>query len=279
MLFSHRKKLKPLAKTIQIDSVDEELRSTVWSLLCLNFWDTWEPGAAQWKQDAAEVESLCQMLWFRYFKKPLDTLPYFKNGRSTDCYSFLRAYIFGCKWNEFYDFIEFIIKSSSERMGASFIEQLNSALELENSAYRIVGKEFIDVISKDEIEEIENALNSHHVAVKTHLERAVSLLSDKKSPDYRNSIKESVSAVESMVKIVSGESGATLAGGLKKLKDIAPLHPALEKAFLAIYGYTSDSGGIRHALLEESKIERSEARFMLIACSAFINFVADKYKR
>jgi len=239
----------------------------------------WEPSASQWKPEAAEVESLCQKLWFSYFKKPLDTLPYFREGRTTDCYSVLRAYIFRCEWNDFYDFLEFIVKSSSDRMVNPFVESLNHALERENSAYRMVGEEFIDVISKDEIEEIENALDSQHVAVKTHLERAVSLLSDKKAPDYRNSIKESVSAVESMVKIVSGESGTTLAGGLKKLKDIAPLHPALEKAFLAIYGYTSDSGGIRHALLEESKIERPEARFMLIACSAFINFVADKYKK
>lgn len=164
-------------------------------------------------------------------------------------------------------------------MSEPFIANLNPMLERENSAYRIVGNEFIDVISKDEIEEVEHALDSRHAAVKIHLERAVSLLSDRKAPDYRNSIKESVSAVESMVKIVSGDSGATLGGGLKKLKDIAPLHPALEKAFLAIYGYTSDSGGIRHALLEESKIERAEARFMLIACSAFINFVSDKYKQ
>lgn len=279
MLFSHRKKLKPFAKTVQITSVDDELRATAWSLLCVHFWDTWEPGASQWKQDAAEVESLCQKLWFSYFKRPIDTLPTFRTNRSKDCYTVLREYVFECEWNEFYDFLEFIAKHASSRMAGSFVEHLNHALERENSAYRLVGSEFIDVIAEDEIEEIELALQSRHAAVKTHLQRAVSLLSDRKEPDYRNSIKESVSAVESMVKLVSGENGATLAGGLKKLKDIAPLHPALEKAFLAIYGYTSDSGGIRHALLEESKIERPEARFMLIACSAFVNFVSDKYKK
>jgi len=279
MLFSQRKKLKPLAKTIQIESADEELRSTVWSLLCLHFWDGWEPNATQWKDDAVIVESLCQGLWFSYFKRPLDTLPYFRSQRPPDCYTELRGYVFQCKWNELYDFLEFIIKNSPDRKQESFVKHLNDVLATENSAYRVVGDEFIDVVSEDEIQEIEDALESSHVAVRTHLERAVTLLSDRKQPDYRNSIKESVSAVESMVKIVSGESGATLGTALKKLRDIAPLHPALEKAFLAIYGYTSDSGGIRHALLEESKIERPEARFMLIACSAFINFVKDKYKK
>ena len=42
------------------------------------------------------------------------------------------------------------------------------------------------------------------------------------------------------------------------------------------YGYTSDQGGIRHALLEESNIDEAEAKFMMVACSAFVNFCVQR---
>lgn len=38
--------------------------------------------------------------------------------------------------------------------------------------------------------------------------------------------------------------------------------------------YTSDEGGIRHAMLEEPNIGYDEAKYMAVACSAFVNFIA-----
>lgn len=43
-----------------------------------------------------------------------------------------------------------------------------------------------------------------------------------------------------------------------------------------MYGYTSDEDGIRHSLLEESTLKFMDAKFMLVSCSAFINFLIDK---
>ena len=37
--------------------------------------------------------------------------------------------------------------------------------------------------------------------------------------------------------------------------------------------YTSDADGIRHSMLEESSLSFSDAKFMLVACSGFINYV------
>jgi len=45
---------------------------------------------------------------------------------------------------------------------------------------------------------------------------------------------------------------------------------------MAIYGYTSDEGGIRHAMLEEKIIDFEDAKFMLVSCSAFINYLIMK---
>jgi len=51
----------------------------------------------------------------------------------------------------------------------------------------------------------------------------------------------------------------------------------LKRAFTALYGYTSDSGGIRHSLLEEDiAVTMEDAKFMLVTCSAFINYLKSK---
>ncbi|MFY9907088.1 MAG: hypothetical protein WBD45_07565 [Terriglobales bacterium] len=109
----------------------------------------------------------------------------------------------------------------------------------------------------------------------THLNRALELLSDRKSPDYRNSIKESISAVESLVSTTVGAKG-TLGQLIKRLGDEIELHPALGKMFGTLYGYTSDADGIRHALMDLPTLTFDDAKFFLVVCSAFVNFAQAK---
>ena len=101
-------------------------------------------------------------------------------------------------------------------------------------------------------------------------------MSKKPDPDYRNSIKESISAVEATVKIIAGEKAGGLSDALKILDEQVPMHGALREGLLKLYGYTSDAGGIRHALLEEETIGFDEAKFMLVTCSAFVNYLIPK---
>lgn len=103
------------------------------------------------------------------------------------------------------------------------------------------------------------------------------MLSDKKKPDYRNSIKESISAVESLAKIITKNDKTTLGQALKEIESKHNIPSSLKTAFSALYGYTSDEGGIRHSLIETGvTVDIEEARFMLIACSAFINYLISK---
>ncbi len=60
-----------------------------------------------------------------------------------------------------------------------------------------------------------------------------------------------------------------------ELEKAGRLHPALKAAFSQLYGYTSDEEGIRHALLDESRVGFPEAKFMLVACSAFVSFASE----
>lgn len=102
------------------------------------------------------------------------------------------------------------------------------------------------------------------------------MLSQKPKPDYRSSIKEAISAVESLVKQITGEEGAGLDKALAKLEAKVKFHKAFKPGLLSFYGYTSDEHGIRHAILGEPNVGFYEAIFMLVSCSALVNFLIAK---
>jgi len=60
---------------------------------------------------------------------------------------------------------------------------------------------------------------------------------------------------------------------LKKTGDGDALHPALREALEKLYGYAGDDDGIRHALSDKSDLDSHDAKFMLVACSAFVNYL------
>ena len=88
---------------------------------------------------------------------------------------------------------------------------------------------------------------------------------------------ESISAVESLCQVIAGKT-ATLGQALKTVKDAVGLHPALEKAVSALYGYANDAGGIRHAMIDPSsyRCDFEDAKYMLVACSGFNNYLVGK---
>jgi hypothetical protein len=50
----------------------------------------------------------------------------------------------------------------------------------------------------------------------------------------------------------------------------------LEKGFKQLYGYTSNSDGIRHALMEDHSCDFEDAKYMIVSSSAFINYLIVK---
>src|SRR5206468_3589043 len=101
----------------------------------------------------------------------------------------------------------------------TFTQYCNQILEKEFSAYRFVGDKITPITSKEEISEINNAINSPLQSVNEHLNRALALLSDRENPDSRNSIKESISAVEAICQKITGKESATLGDALNVIRD------------------------------------------------------------
>ena len=259
-------------------SIDKELRNALWSLLTIYYWNTFRadydsPGEIR----GSNLFVLFRALWMDFFKEPIDKIPTDFSGSTygPGGIDIVRDYYFGAEWNKAYDLVEFICDSGPERNRSNFIAECNTYLERENSGYRFVNGKIAAISSSEEINEIENAIESAtpYYGVKKHLEEAISLMSDRTNPNYRNSIKESISAIEALCKTVSGKEKAHLSEAIVFLEKKGFIHTALKKAFNSLYGYTSDADGIRHALMEESNLTGADARFMLISCSAFINYV------
>lgn len=274
MLFSERYGYKKVRDAIQIESMDTVLRNKLWDILSYRIWFHVKADAGGYydlRYKNLEIFVLCEAIWTQYFNKPADQFSTSWKVVNAE----LRNYFFNCEWYEAYDFLEFVAQYFPfESNKDDFIKSCNEVLEKEMSGYRFVHNTISRVTEATEISTIADALESGNNGVRTHLNRALEMLSDRKSPDHRNSIKESISAVESLVQSVLGEKG-TLGQLIKKISD-HDIHPALKSAFSSLYGYTSDEEGIRHAILESSNIGLEEAMFFLVTCSAFVTFVEAK---
>ncbi len=275
MLFSQRIGKKQAEKLVQRECIDDDLRNSLWSALTLFYWDKFEnSGYDSWgKVKGSNLEGLVLRLWLHFFKKPIDTVHKF----FSQTLEHLRAYFYRAEWFEVYDFIEFVAINGPENWEQKFIKIVNGYLERENSAYRFVNGQLAEITSEMEVQAVEQAIEESalYYGTKKHLQTALALLSNRENPDYRNSIKESISVVEALAISLTGNEKSTLGQALKTFEKSFKIHPALRSAFSSLYGYTSDEGGIRHALLEEDNLTKTDAKFMLVSCSAFISYVIE----
>ena len=233
MRFSERIGKRQMKVDIQINSMDIELKNSIWNVVYVFLIEPMIKGTL-----APKDKNFIKYIWFSFFREPVDQIPFFN---SVGIAKELRKRFFGWDYLEVYDFIDFL--ASSENLPFSslrFTQACNNVLERELSAYRFVSGQLAPITNKVEISEIEKAISdsidNNLKGVNIHLTNALDKLSDKKNPDYRNSIKESISAVESICQQITGESNAELGKTIKKLKDKFPIHSALEQGFIKLYG-------------------------------------------
>ncbi|OUM06554.1 hypothetical protein BW686_15795 [Pseudomonas syringae] len=281
MSFSQRAGITPSVKAIQLEAIDIELRNSIWNILLIFYWNTYRSAEHERHSSFKHVEgsnldSLAMRIWSSFFKAPLDDMqPQWLSYLET-----VRKIYFSFEWYKVYDFIEFVAHNGPQDRAEGFMKACNKILCDENAGYRFINGLIAPITSPAEIDELETALSkgAGYHGVKLHLETALQLLTDKKNPDPRNSMKESISAIESLAKHLTGLPKATLGDALTELEKKRSLDPVLKKSLSALYGYTNNSDGIRHAVMNNTeKLTKTDARFMLIVCSAFVNFAIDKY--
>lgn len=271
--FSQRQGIKPVAEVAQVGAMNDELRNSLWNALDVFFWSR---SGFMYGRDGGfgQIEEFSRDLWAHYFKRPVDTRPaYGRTDRARQVLGQIRDYFFTCAWNEVYDLLEFVVRLHKSDM-PRLPEMLNRVLAQELAGYKFIDGIIVAITDPQESRMLSEALADRRFApVASHLDRALSLLADRKQPDYRNSIKESISAVEAMARVVSKNPKATLGEALKVLEKNGHLHPSLKEGFSKLYGYTNDDDGIRHAMLEEPNLDQTDARYFLLSCTSFINYL------
>ena len=277
MKFSERQGFKKPREILQTDSMDDGLRNPLWNVFmdrCLNASDSdflYHGGKGLFR-------NFCSTLWHDHLKLRVDGIP----DTVVRTIEQIRHHFFACDWYEVYDFVEFVANRPIWTSAQNAIQDFNKVLTDELSAYRFVAGKLAPISSEQEKLAIEGAISqtsNSYSTTSAHLRQAIDLLARRPTPDYRNSIKESISAVEALCAIVTGDPKATLGQALKTFDTQAKLHGGLRSAFEKLYGYTSDANGIRHALMEESNLEQEDAVFMLVACSAFVSYLIAKQSR
>jgi hypothetical protein len=175
---------------------------------------------------------------------------------------------------EVYDWLQFVMKYLKDE---SFSRSIESILSYCRAPYRVVEQFVIfPTASEEDAATIKAAFadleNAGLEGAREHLKTAVQHVSGGNYADMR----ESIHAVESVAKTL--EPSAELSKALAKLEGSASIHGGLKKAFLAIYGYTSDEKGIRHALIDDAnaKVDEADALFMIGACAAFVSYLINK---
>jgi AbiJ-like protein len=265
--FSERMGAAP-PRMIQVDSMDEPLRHSIWNLVA-GFIDAAAVasgrGAAYWVSTVQEIAR-------EFLRVPVERVPSNSSFKS-------RQWLFkqyeALEWYRVYDLLEFVVDKPAPQKAA------NRILERELSAFRFVNGQLTRLTGAVEVRAIENASHAATAAgldgVREHLDEAVRQLGRRPEPNYRNAIKEAISAVESAVSGMAGLTKPDLDGAIRLLREKGLVHSAMGAAFVKLFAYTSDAGGIRHALLEEdTPADFDEAKFMVVACSAFVNFLIAK---
>ena len=185
-------------------------------------------------------------------------------------------------YNEILDLLEYICNwlfAKTNSCSEHFQRNFNTLFQQEYVGYRFISKRIVPITDELEISEIEQACKTPFDGARAQLQKALGFLSDRENPDYKNCVKESISAVEATCRIIAEKDSATLGEALKLLaKHGLKLHPCLNSGIDKLYSYACDQGGIRHAEREtESTVTFEEAKFMMVTCSAIVNYLVAEY--
>lgn len=274
--FSERLGYK-IEKPIQFESVSDTLRNRIWNLFYLSDIQKGGLGGKRVNKALTGKPAIEDLILDKLgLILTLSTEVSLENKKLT----MLQNHLLKCPWNEVYEFVEAHISSVDDEDREQRIQDYNVLFESEKSGYRFVNGELIPITNNEELAAIEEAGNTPFDSVDKHIKKASSLYSDISTPDYENSIKESICAVEAMCCIITENEKATLGEALKQLENKGiKLHKAFESSMRSLYGYTSDEGGIRHGSIDFTGASSEDAKYMLITCSAFVNYLIEKWEK
>jgi len=286
-LFSHRHGLIKEPSIIARETVNQDVINAIGScydILCQGLYSA--QGEWYYANGHPFVQSdIERELWIHFVNRRLSEFE--DNGRYHLVFDELLTRR-NLPWNRILDLVEYVCKWISinvkdypylDKLLKGFESNINTEFDRLDYGYRIVNHCIVDITSDTEMETINEAISGAKDNVRKHLQSAIDHYSARPNPDVRNSIKESISAVEAVCRELSGDD--TLGKALKHLEEKGiVIHRMLREQFTKFYVYTNDpDSGIRHALMDDEGTyvpSKDEAYYMIVSCCAFVNYLRRK---
>ena len=189
--------------------------------------------------------------------------------------------IMDCLWEQFYDICEVMWQSLKyERERGNLSEEINTLFKEEHLGFELrdgkvekIGSGFIDARIKEArylLKELEFR------GADEHFEKALKALNTRPNPDVENCVKDAVSAIESVGRIISGNEKAMLPNIIKDMAKEDLIPKPLDEAIQKVYAYRGNQPGVAHGLVGISKVTIDEAEFVLAMSAAIIIYLVKK---
>src|SRR5664279_703297 len=198
MTFSERNGYAEVRTIAQLESMDDRLRMALWNTLYQLYF-------ADWETFESRGSRLTRAVWTELLHADLARVPESPAAAG----GHFKELVLKGEWHVVYDLLELVIDANDWFAPADLTETLNTVLSRHLAGYRMVQGKAAPVTDSAEVAEVTAALAlpDRFAAARGHLDTALALFSDREEPNYANSIKESMSAVESMVLVVTGKKG------------------------------------------------------------------------
>jgi len=271
--FSHRNKLVTINDIVQVTEFDNLTRNNIISFITqiykkildnLPFYE--EP---KWKQE------FCSRIDADLFGESINYM-----NRNYSFNSSLNKLIdkindMNTPYNEILDIIEFIYKQTH-----NFIEIFDSPLKVfniflkeNNIGYHINENSEIERnVDSFILTQIVDTINNHNELL-NNINRAKELLTSRKEYDYKQSIQNSMLALESYCKSLGKTTAKNMKNILSEIQKKVNINSDLIEAINRLYKFASNVDDIRHSTNLNSHIDYGEAFFILTIVCALINYI------
>jgi hypothetical protein len=153
-------------------------------------------------------------------------------------------------------------------------EQLG--FEFRNGLVEKIGVGFIDA----QIKEARYLLKEPEFkGADEHFEKALKAVNIRPNPDVENCVKDAVSAIESVGRILVNDEKPLLSDIIRDMAKRGIIPKPLDEAIQKVYAYRGNQPGVAHGLVGDSKVTVDEAEFVLAMSAAIIIYLVNKYKK
>lgn len=275
LTFSQTHGYAPLPIALQLEELPNYARTQVWNVLYDHLHATRDRSGGfvhlggHWLQVAYAIHT-------KYFGKPADDWSSSFHGDSSPIKE-IKDHILSSPFNEVFDLVQFIMRHQA--CPPFFATEMRHTFKRCQLAYMVVDGDMPTIIpaaTPTEGQAIKDAMQTLAVSglngSLSHLKQSAAHIN---KGAWAASVRDSIHAVESVVRQVAPEKANTLASALRALEKKWALHPALKDGINKLYGYTSNEPGIRHPLLDSdnANVTKDEAVFMLGACASFASYL------